>query len=131
MKIHLDTWSKFSSIHYAFLVFSNQIFVAKSGAKATLQSATEMVQSFQSYENFNEQFSNSLCGGNTWTKFLALNDTATELGRILKSTNDKIGLVMKSISCQVYTPIYVKYMHEGNQCLSAYFHSARLTFLFL
>jgi len=131
MKIRLDTLSKFFWIDFKSLSFPNHIFVEKRGAKATLQSATELVQSFQSYDNFNEEFSNALCGGNTWKSFQSLNDTATELGRILKGTNDKIALVMKSISCQVYTPIYVKYMHEGNYSLCMNFHSARLTILFL
>jgi len=82
--------------------------------KLTLEDAVGVVHSFQSYEDFNEESIKFLCpNGNTWDSFTSLNNTATELERLLTSTNDKIGLVIKSISCQVYTPIYIQYMHQG------------------
>ena len=84
-----------------------------------------MVHSFQSYEDFNEESIKFLCpNGNTWDSFTSLNNTATELEMLLTSTNDKIGLVIKTISCQVYTPIYIQYMHQGKYSiyiLSYYF----------
>merc|ERR1711862_1074635 len=53
-------------------------------------------------------------GGNNvvWDEFLSLNNTATEISTLLESTKDEIGLLQKSTSCQIYTPIYVQLMHQ-------------------
>merc|ERR1712157_659463 len=45
-------------------------------------------------------------------EFLSLNNTATEISTLLESTKDEIGLLQKSTSCQIYTPIYVQLMHQ-------------------
>jgi len=90
-----------------------------------------VVHSFQTYENFNEGSITALCpNGNTWDSFTSLNNTATELGRLLESTNDKIGTVMKSISCHMYTPIYIQYMHEGKYAIYLLFYFFSFNILF-